>query len=277
MDINWFESILYGIVSGLTEFLPVSSQAHQLILLHLFGESRAHPVLDLLVHIGMIAAILLSSGPMLRKTYREYRYSRMPRRRKKRAMNMQYVLDIRLIRIACVPMLLGFVLYAKTRDWSASLPFTALGLLLNGILLYFPMYLSQGNKDSRSMSILDGVLLGFGSALSILPGVSRIGAGTSAASLRGAAAQQVWKWTLLLSIPALVCFIGYDIFALFGGQAESVVFVDILKCLISGGCAYFAARVAIATLTQIVMRSNLYGFSYYSWGVALFAFILYLF
>ena len=56
MTMSWFESVLFGFISGLTEFFPVSAQAHQTLLLTLFG-SKAGSVLTLMIHI----AVLLSA------------------------------------------------------------------------------------------------------------------------------------------------------------------------------------------------------------------------
>ena len=52
MDMNFFESCLYGLFSGLAEFLPVSAEAHQVLLRQLFGVEGKLPLLNLLGHIG---------------------------------------------------------------------------------------------------------------------------------------------------------------------------------------------------------------------------------
>ena len=57
MDMNFFESCLYGLFSGLAEFLPVSAEAHQVLLRQLFGVEGKLPLLNLLVHIGALLAV----------------------------------------------------------------------------------------------------------------------------------------------------------------------------------------------------------------------------
>ena len=57
-------SIIYGIVSGLTEILPVSSQANQMVMRQIFGVSHKEPIRDLLVHIAILAALLLACRGM---------------------------------------------------------------------------------------------------------------------------------------------------------------------------------------------------------------------
>ena len=277
MDISWIEVLIYGFVSGITEFLPVSAQAHQMILMNLFGCSESVGLLNLFVHMGMYAALTVTSGGYIKRLYKEYRLSRHARRRRKRELNLQSVFDIQLVKIACIPVLASFVIYGKTLQWVNKVPIVALFMLLNGFLLYIPMYMARGNKDSRHMSSLDGIIVGLGSALSVFPGVSRIGAGTSIAVMRGADPQHAYKWSLILSIPVLIVLSCIDLYLVFTQDGSQIDFLYIVKCVLSGVCSYFSATAAITLMKNLTTRTGLTGFSYYSWGSALFAFILYLY
>ncbi len=277
MELNWLEALLYGFVSGITEFLPVSAQAHQMILLNLFGCTESNALLNLFVHIGMFGALAVTSGGYIKKLYKEYQLSKSTRRRRKRELNMQSVFDIRLVRMACIPIFIGYIFYSKTLQWGNSVPIVALFMVLNGIILLIPMYLARGNKDSRNMSSLDGILFGLGSALSVFHGVSRIGAGVSLAVSRGADPQHAYKWSLILSVPVLLILSCFDVFLIFTVGAGQADLMFVLKCLLCGVCAYFSATVAITFMKTLTTRTGLSGFSYYSWGAALFAFILYLY
>ena len=276
-DMNWFEAIVIGLVAGLTEFLPVSSVAHQSILLHIFGCKEAAGFVRLFAHIGTIVAIFISSGGFMRKLYREYQFSNSTRRRRKREVNIQSVLDIRFVKTALIPLIIGFIFYIKTMAWESSLPIISLCMLLNGLILFIPTYLPRGNKDSRNMSSLDSILFGVSSAISVLPGVSRIGTGCSVAIARGAGPQEAFKWSLLFSVPAMIVLVCFDIYAILFGELPGMDVSLILKCFISGIFAYFGASLSINLLKTLTIRSGLSGFSYYSWGAALFAFILYLY
>ena len=277
MDLNWFEVLLYGIVSGITEFLPVSSQAHQMILLNLFGCTDPNSLLNLFVHIGMFAGLAVTSGAYVKRLYIEYQLSKRSRRRRKRELNMQSVFDIHLVKMACIPVLIRFLFYGSTSTWGNSVPIVTAFMLLNGVILFIPMYLARANKDSRSMSSLDGVLFGLGSALSIFPGVSRIGGGFSLAVSRGADPQHAYKWSLILSVPVLLVLCCFDVYLTFTTEMGQIDFIFILKCILSGVCAYFSATLAITFMKTLTTRTGLAGFSYYSLGAALFAFILYLY
>ena len=277
MVLNWIEAILYGFLSGLAEFMPVSAQAHQQILIRLFGCDESSSLMNLFVHMGALFAILLSSGGYLNKLSKEYSLSKSHRRRRKREVDMQAVFDVNFVKTACIPLLIGFVLYAKTMGWGNNLPLISVFLILNGIILFIPSYLATGNKDSRNMSALDAILFGLASALSALPGVSRVAGGHTLAVARGADPHEAFKWSLLLSIPALavlMCFDLYTIFAIGSGATGSFF---LLKCLIGFAFSYIGATISIAFMKSLTLRSGLSVFSYYSWGAALFTFIIYLF
>ncbi len=276
MDLNWLESLLYGLVSGFTEFMPVSAQAHKALLLSLFGQAREHALMGLCIHIGVVLALFFTSRSLFARLSREYAMLKIPKHRRKRPLDMQAILDVSFARTAGITLLIGFLLYFKTVKWRFSLPVVALGLLINGVLLHIPMYLPWGNKDSQNMSRLDAVLFGLAAAASVIPGISRIGAGVSAASARGADPQQAFKWGLLISIPALICLIIFDVYHIAVGGLSGIGFLFVLQCLICGGMAYLGAFGAITLMRIVTRRSGLYNYSYYCWGAALFVFILYL-
>lgn len=276
MNINWLESILFGLVSGFAEFLPVSSQAHKAIFLYLSGIDGEHPIMSLFIHIGTFLAIILSSRVLLRRLYREMQLKNLPKRRRRRHPDPQSTADVSLIKTASVMMLIGFVAYIHTSQWGSRLELIALFLVINGILLHVPLHFPQGNKDSRNMSALDGTLIGFGASLAMLPGVSRVGSVSSFAAARGADMQQAFKWGLLLSLPAIAAWICLDVYTVVTSGLMGVDFIFLIKCLLCGAASCFSASLGITFMKFIAVRAGFSGFAFYSWGAALFAFILYL-
>ena len=276
MDMNFFESCLYGLFSGLAEFLPVSAEAHQVLLRQLFGIEGKLPLLNLLVHIGTLLAVFFGGQDTLRRLYREYQLRQTPRKRRRRPSDAQSAADISLIKTALIPLLLGFLIYIKSQNWQLSPHIVAPLLFLNGILLYVPMYLPAGNKDARSLSPLDGLLIGFAAMLAVFPGVSRIAATTSCAAARGAEPQHGYRWGMLLAIPVLAVLIIFDLIAIITIGLEGIKLIGFLQCIISGITAFVGAYLGITLARNILQKSGIFVFSYYCWGAAIFTFILYL-
>ena len=276
MNISMIESLIYGLVCGFAEFLPVSSQAHRNILNCLFGVDQEEPLMVMFLHIGALLALIISSMSLLQRLQREMEIKRLARRRSRRQPDELALLDMSIVKTACTVLLIGFVFYFEAAVLHGNLPMVAIFLVVNGLILHVPLYLPKGNKDARTMSRLDAVLLGLGSALAMLPGVSRVGVSTSVGISRGAAPQNAYKWALLISIPALVVHIVLDLVGVVSAGLGQLDFSFILQCIMCGCAAYIGAIGAISLMKMIVYRSGIENFSYYCWGAALFTFILYM-
>lgn len=271
-EMNWLQSLLYGLVSGFAEFLPISAEAHRSLLYLMMG-MESSPFLELIVHVASLLALILSCWPQLSKLQRERRIAAMPARRRKRQPDAGSLHDMRLLRTALVPVLAAFVAYPTLHQVSGNLWLTALLLLVNGVILYLPPYFPGGNRDSQSVSALDGILVGLGGALAVIPGISRITGITAVGQLRRCDRRYILDIGLILCIPALIVLIVFDFIALFTAGGAAVGF---LTCLLALLTAFAGGYLGITFIRFLAVKVGFSGFAYYSWGAALFAFILYL-
>lgn len=273
MNMNWLESLFYGFISGISEFLPISSSGHQQILMQLFGVEARDPVRDLFVHIAMLIAVYLNCKPFLdlmqreRTAYRRHGHGEQ--------YNLRAAHDWRLVQGAVLPMLITMLLLRFILGPINSAMFTVIFLIINGIILFLPERMVQGNKDARSMTAFDSVLIGCVGALSVFPGISRIGCTYSTSVVRGAAKKHALTWSLVLSIYALACLVFMDIIALFT-VAGIHFWGSFFTYILSGLSAYLGSCVGISAVRFLFDRPSKNGFAYYCWGASLFSFILYL-
>ena len=269
---DWLESIFFGLVCGLTEFLPVSAQAHETLLLKIFG-GTATPLLYLAIHGAVLAALFQNCAEYIGLMFREQRLMRIPPRRRKRQPDWIKVLDFRLLRTAAIVMALGFFAYPILSEWRVNLYFIAPSLVVNGLILYIPMHLATGNKDSRSMSQLDAVLLGLIGATAVIPGISLIGVLIAAGIIRGADREHSLNWALLLSIPSLVIRMGFDAYSLMTIGMGSL---SILTVALAAVAAFCGAYSAIRAMRFLAVKAGFSCFGYYCWGAALFSLLIFL-
>ena len=269
-----FESIIYGLVSGLTEFLPVSSRGHQAVLLRLFGQDHRDPVRDFLVHIGIICALLFSCKTLFTHLRRENMLSK--RRRQKGGYDRKGIYDLRLVKTAIIPMLVGMVLYIATRSLEFKPLSVALFFAINGIVLIVPEYMAHGNKDARVLSGFDGILMGFSGVLSSFPGISRVGTMGAYMTARGADRQASLNWILALSLPALVLLVGFDIVNLIVQGFDPITFSVFIGYLLAAVAAFGGGYLGVVILRYLTVQTGYASFAYYSWGAAMFSFVLYL-
>lgn len=271
---SFLESLLYGFISGLAEFVPVSSQGHQAIMLRLFGLNYREPARDVFVHIAVLLALVTACKPLFANLSREQRLASSSRRRRTGDRRSTY--DLRLFKSAALPLALGLICYAAGQKAESNLIVLALVCVINGVLIMVPEYARHGNKDGRFMTGFDGMMLGIFGALSAVPGISRIGAMDFYATLRGVDRSHSLNWAFLLSVPAVILFIIFDIIHLFTLPLGTVTFVTFLFYLISAIAAYCGGYFSIMLVRYLSVHTGFAGFAYYSWGVAMFSFVLYL-
>ena len=150
---NILESIVFGLFSGLSDVLPVSSQAHKAIILKIFGEHEENPILRLFIHIAILAALYYSCSSHIMRIVRQIRLSKIPKRKRKRPLDVQTLMEFRLVRTMIIPVLLSLLLYNKTAPWGTKLYLTAVFLLLNGVILLRNSFLRF-----LRLAVLGGVL-----------------------------------------------------------------------------------------------------------------------
>lgn len=275
MEWNWLHSIVYGFLSGFSELLPISPDAHQWLFAKLTGVGQIHLSHRLFGHIGVLLALLLVCKPQLDKLRREKRIAGLPPKRRKRQPDVKSLSEMRFLRMALWLLLLSvpiFLLVSRMgeRPWLVALLF-----LVNGIILYVPQFLPGGNKDALSLSAADGLLTGTAGALGRLPGISGIGCAMSALKLRGVDWQYALQMCLLLAIPALAIAVGCDVYGIILGSAGISIghFFYYLLTVLS---AFAGAYIGIVIMRFLAVKAGLSGFAYYCWGMALFTFFLYL-
>ena len=267
---NWFESILYGIVCGITEFLPISSLAHKKILLKLFGQVT-DPLQDLIVHLALLASVLVGCRNLIDQLRRS-RHLRSNNRRGIRGNNSVH--EVRFLKNSAIAMLIAYFALLKCVPIGENLLFIALFSLVNTVILFVASRMMQGNKDERSVSILDSFVVGLAGSLSVFSGISRIAAMLAAATFRGIEKRKAVNWVLLLSIPALLLLVALDIFYLF--TAAMHVTGNFWTYLLSGISAYIAGYFGVIFMRSASNNNDHSGYAIYAFGVMLFSLFLYL-
>ena len=273
---NWFECLIFGLFSGLSDVTPVSSQAHKAILLKLFGENAEDPILRLVIHAAILAALYYCCSNHIQRIIRQLRLSKIPKKRRKRPLDTRTIMEFRLLRMMVIPVLLSLLLYNVTARWNTNLSTVAIFLLLNGVILFLPSLIATGNKDARSMSAFEGVLIGFGGGLSVLPGVSAVGAANAVASVCGAERVFALNMTYLMHMVLTIGLIAFDVAAVFAAEVISLSFGILFIYVIAAAAAFCGAYIGIRLMRMIAVNIGFGIFAFYSFGAAVLSFVLFL-
>ena len=273
---RFLESVLYGLFSGLAEFLPVSTQAHQALCMQLFGGTQREPLRDLFVHTALLFALLHAAKSLFDRVRREQKLLIRSCRSKVRQATSKSLFDLRLVRTAALPMLVMLLFYLATGRWELKPPVVAIFMVINGIILIIPEYMRHGNKDARSVSKIESILIGTVSGLSVFPGISRVAGCVSASTVCGADRQNVVNWSLMLTVPAIGLYLLADVINMIVIGFGGLTFLAFLGYVVSALVAYLAGYFSVLLFRFLADRAGFAVFAYYSWGAALFMFVLYL-
>jgi undecaprenyl pyrophosphate phosphatase UppP len=271
---DFFHKIIFALIAGFSEFLPVSAPAHRM-LYQILTNRQIEPLLLLSVHLGCLLAAVVCCGKRIKRLRRERRLAGKMRRRRSRQTDLVLLMDASILQAAAGPVVLGTLFYHKAVEWISSLVMLSLVLFLGGIVLIIPHYIVRSNKDGRSLRRSDGIIMGIGAMLGVLPGLSRIGCGYAAGAVRGADHSYTQENLFMLSIPALavmICLDFYTVGALWSGMTA----LALLGYLLAVGLSFVAGYLTITLLRYFAAKMEFSGFAYYSWGLALFTLLIYL-
>lgn len=273
---NWLYGLIYGLLGGFCELLPVSPQAHGILLEKLAGLPQRSGLLNLSVHLGVLVALVFMYRATISKLRREKRIASLPPRRRKRQPDVESLMTLSLVKIGAWPLALGSLLTLVLSPWFSRLWVLGLLIILHGILVFVSQYRPQGNKEIRSTSPLDAALMGFGGIVGLLPGFSRVGVLTSIGAMRGMDKQFSLNFVYLLSIPALGALCVTDVISLFLSGGTGVSAAILLPCILALLAAFGTAVAAIRLMQFLAVKIGYETFAYYNWGLAMFTFIIYL-
>ena len=271
---SWLQSVLYGFLTGVSDVLPVSSRAHGILLLKIFGTTIDGNLMQLFLHVAAMLAIFMSSRATITRIRRALALARIPKRKRRRPLDTKSLMDFRLLRTTAVPIILAYLFYDKLFSLGSNMMLVAFFLLLNGLIIYIPHYLPTGNKDARTMSRVEGLLIGLGGALSVLPGISAMGAMLSVSSVCGVDKEYSLGNAMLETMLILLCVSINDILRIAAAGLKDITFQMVLVCLVTALAAFVGTLLGMKLLKTIAKNGGFSIFAFYCLGLALFTFFL---
>jgi len=184
-----FDAIFWGLIQGLTEFLPVSSSGHLVLIPALFDRPGPDLATNAMLHLGTLAAVLV------------YYRSDIARMAKfdKPARRL-----VTLLLIGTVPaVILGLLFEDKVEELISEPKKVAFMLIVTGVILLATTLLRLGDKQMTDVQPRDSVLIGLAQAMALIPGISRSGMTISAGLARGLERTEAARFAFLLGIPVI--------------------------------------------------------------------------
>ena len=276
MNLNLIQSIVIGFVSGLAEMLPVSAEAHRALLYTFFGVESEDAVFRLMVHTACLIALNWHYSGTVLDLRRTNHLMKLPPRRRRQSVDMASANTVRLLRTAVTVMLCFRAGTTVLRFISGKLNLLTLGLVLSGVLLFLPAIYRSGNMDARNMPRGNGLVMGIGGGMGVLPGFSPVAGALSLGQWSGVDRQFALKFAHILLIPALGVQMAFDLIDIILGGAAAFSGFGLLTALVGAAASGFGCHYGLKLSEQLARATGFTVFAYYNWGTALLCFVLFL-
>lgn len=244
MTVSWFEAVFLGVVQGLTEFLPISSSAHILVFSQLFGWQDPGAAFTAVIQIGTELAVIVFFWRDIVRIVRTWARSLVNR-------ELRSDIDARMgwyIIIGTIPIaVLGLAFSSQIETAARNLWLVAFTLIVFGLILGIADRIGSKIRTLSALNGRDGILLGFGQALALIPGVSRSGATISVGLFLGYTREAAARYAFLLAVPAVLASGLYEATKI--GSDSSVTWGPTILATV---IAFFVGLAVIAWLLRWV-------------------------
>ena len=239
------DSILLGILQGITEFLPVSSSGHLAVAQQIMNVSQPGVNFEIALHLGTLLSIFVVLGKDIRDVLVSLKSKQTQRL-------------ILFVIIGTVPAaIMGLSLKSEISAASEYLPMVGVGFLVSALFLFLMRFASNINVK---MNITKTIIIGFAQAAALFAGMSRSGMTISSARLMGIESKEAFRFSFFLAIPAIL---GSGILLLRDLSTEATADDNILVMFVGAVAAFVVGIGALLILRRFLMRGKLHWLGFY--------------
>jgi undecaprenyl-diphosphatase len=255
--VTLIEAVILALIQGLTEWLPVSSSGH-LVIAQNFLDLNPPLIFDVMLHFGTLIVVIVMFRNYILDLFKTLVKGNF------KTQEGKFVLHII---VGSIPIaIIGVTFYEGIKSLFSNLLATGLALLITGCVLF----VSEKRLGNKKMNIIDSLLVGLGQAIAIVPGISRSGVTISTGLLRKIDKTTAFRYSFLLSVPAVLGATIIEVKDLVVGNVELLpIAVGVIVSMLVG-------YASLKFLQKIVMSERFHLFAYYCWvvGIAILAFSL---
>jgi len=254
-QMSWLHAIVLGISQGLTEFLPISSTAHTLIISKLLGWPDPGAAFTAVTQIGTELAVVIYFRKDILRILKAWTISFVkPEMRANADAKMGWYVIVGTIPIGIA----GLLFKSSIETTARNLWLVAGALIVMGILLGVADKYATHNKVESDLTAKYAVMFGIGQALALIPGVSRSGATITTGLAMGFKRDMVARYSFLLAIPAV-----FASAALTAGDISSDKFVNWPATIVATIVAFVVGYFVIASLMKYLQTRTFMPFVIY--------------
>jgi len=245
---NWYQALIFGLVQGLTEFLPVSSDGHLEIVKYIFGGIEESFLFSVAVHGATVLSIIVVFRKEILKLLQGVFKFRL---------NEETIYALKIV-VSMIPVaIVGFTMKDYVESlFTANMQITGSFLIVTALFLVFGQFVKKRNKE---ISFGGAFLMGIAQALAVLPGLSRSGSTISTGLVLGYKKEELARFSFLMVI---VPIIGANAVELLTAEKVAVDLVA-FPLIIAFVTAFVSGYAACKWMISIVNKGKLGWFALY--------------
>ncbi|MFC1551385.1 undecaprenyl-diphosphate phosphatase [Candidatus Latescibacterota bacterium] len=272
---TYFQAVFLGVLQGITEFFPVSSSGHLVIVQKLFGIEENILAFDIYLHLGTLFAVFAVFRTSILTLVRSF--VRSIRAVITHRISIQHVYRdsqeariIAAIMFGTIPaVIVGFTMKDFIESLFHNPKLVLFSLLFTGLLLIATFFIRQRNNR---IGVANGIFIGLAQALAILPGVSRSGMTISAALFLGVKRENAGEFSFLLSIPVIL---GATLLEFKDSYEAGYSMLSWDIALLGVAASFLSGWLSLVFLMRIVRHGKIGYFGIYCIAIALVGFFLF--
>tara|TARA_B110000196_G_C21063210_1_gene623483 strand:- start:353 stop:1150 length:798 start_codon:yes stop_codon:yes gene_type:complete len=257
--------IIIGIVQGITEFLPISSSAHLVIISNITNWPNQGIFTDIAVHVGTLGAVIIYLFSNIKSIFIDF-FSF-----KKNYFKKNQHLAIKII-IATIPALIvGFFVYEYLLIYLRSLVVIGWASIIFGFILFFADKNFKSEKKWEELKLFEIIIVGFFQVLAFIPGASRAGVTITGARFLKIKRDSAAIFSMLLSIPIIIASLLLALLDIVNSGGGNINFI---QSIIASIVAFITSITSIHLMMKILKFTNFNLFIIYRiiLGIALLVF-----
>ena len=267
-QLNLVQTIVLGIVQGLTEFLPISSSAHLKVVPIALGWGDPGVAYTAIIQLGSIVAVLWYFWKDLTTITLGAVNAVMRRDYESQEFKMALGIALGTIPIVFFGLLIKILVPDFDKSPLRSLASIAIASIFMSLLLAIAEKIGTRNRTYEKLTVKDGILMGLGQAMALIPGCSRSGSTLTAGLFMGLERAAAARFSFLLGIPAITLA---GLVELKGALGEGMGDAGVVTLAVGTISAFVFSYLSIAWLMKFLQTQNTWVFVWYrlAFGVAI--------
>ncbi|MDE7464339.1 MAG: undecaprenyl-diphosphate phosphatase [Clostridiales bacterium] len=255
----WWQAMVLGLVQGFTEFLPVSSSGHLILVRELMGLNSAGTsflLFDVIAHVGTLAAVVIVLYKDILGLFKK------PFKR------------LLMLVVASIPaVIVGLTCNDFIEEYFSTAQYLCFFFMFTAILMIVSEIVAKRNKKPKDINFGSAIAMGIMQGVGVFPGVSRSGSTIFGGTVAGADSKKVATFSFLMSIPIILGSLLFSIIDV--SRSGAIAGVDWFSMVVGAVSSFVSGYFSVRVMLKLIAKANFKWFALYLVVISVLTFAFY--